>query len=153
MPPKVGCGTAAVIISTGPHEPSVLMIQRKGSHGAGTWSFPGGWIEQGETISEAAERETREEVGLEVLACKEIDYTEDQHPEGIQDICFFVYCLRVEPTTDPEICEPEKIADWEWIPLRKLPFFEKAYPDRKLFMPVKQFFQMGNLAKVKELLP
>jgi len=44
----------------------VLLIQRANEPGRGQWSVPGGAIELGETIQEAARREAREECGLEV---------------------------------------------------------------------------------------
>lgn len=46
----------------------VLLIQRANEPGRGQWSVPGGAIELGETIQEAAQREAREECGLEVEA-------------------------------------------------------------------------------------
>lgn len=42
----------------------VLLIRRVGGEHAGTWAFPGGWLEPGETPEQAARRECEEEVGL-----------------------------------------------------------------------------------------
>jgi 8-oxo-dGTP diphosphatase len=44
----------------------VLLVRRRGSHGTGTWSPPGGYLDFGEHPSDCAVRETREETGLEV---------------------------------------------------------------------------------------
>jgi 8-oxo-dGTP diphosphatase len=44
----------------------VLIVERGKGARAGSWSFPGGHIEPGETAAEAARREVREETGLEV---------------------------------------------------------------------------------------
>lgn len=44
----------------------VLMIKRKFEPNKGRWSLPGGLMEVGEDPEEAAKREVREELGLEV---------------------------------------------------------------------------------------
>jgi len=43
----------------------VLLAQRAGAPGAGLYSLPGGMVEIGETLAEAAARELMEEVGVE----------------------------------------------------------------------------------------
>jgi 8-oxo-dGTP diphosphatase len=47
-------------------EGKVLMIKRKFEPNKGRWSLPGGLLEVGEDPEEAAKREVREELGLEV---------------------------------------------------------------------------------------
>lgn len=44
----------------------VLLVQRGREPGLGRWTIPGGAIEVGETIHEAARREMREECGIEI---------------------------------------------------------------------------------------
>ncbi len=46
--------------------PLVLLARRAANPGAGLWSLPGGRVEAGETLAEAAAREVMEEVGVEV---------------------------------------------------------------------------------------
>ncbi|MEX2643308.1 MAG: NUDIX domain-containing protein [Acetobacterales bacterium] len=58
--PAVGVG---IVILRGR---DVLLIQRGKAQGRGQWSLPGGHQELGETVFEAAERETREETGVEI---------------------------------------------------------------------------------------
>lgn len=48
------------------HEGRILLIQRAQDPGKGFWSFPGGRIELGETILEAAHREVGEETGIDI---------------------------------------------------------------------------------------
>jgi len=44
----------------------VLMIRRGIQPGMGLWSIPGGYVDRGEVVEEAAAREVTEETGLEV---------------------------------------------------------------------------------------
>lgn len=46
----------------------VLMIRRALEPGLGLWSIPGGYIDRGEVVEEAAAREVLEETGLVVVA-------------------------------------------------------------------------------------
>lgn len=53
-------------ISIIPRDGKVLMIQRATDLGYGLWGLPGGYVDRGEVVEEAAIRETLEETGLVV---------------------------------------------------------------------------------------
>ncbi|MCI0422118.1 MAG: NUDIX domain-containing protein [Acidobacteria bacterium] len=49
------------------HQPGgIVLLQRAIEPGYGKWVFPGGYVDRGETVSDAAVREAKEEVNLEV---------------------------------------------------------------------------------------
>ncbi len=77
--PYVGVG--AVVWKDG----KVLLIRRANDPGAGTWSLPGGTQELGETVSETAHREVREESGIEIKNLKLLGaFDSIQHDENGQ---------------------------------------------------------------------
>ena len=119
--PKVGVG---VIVVKGTQ---VLLGKRRGSHGAGTWAFPGGHLEFGESIEECAARELWEETGLRALSIQKSSWTNDLIDATKHYVTLFMIVDRFEGTI--EVKEPEKCETWEWHPWERLP--------EPLFLPVQ----------------
>lgn len=59
--PKVAVGTI-ITDDTG----RIVLVKRAIEPGYGKWVFPGGFIDRGETVEDAAVREAREECGLDI---------------------------------------------------------------------------------------
>ena len=59
--PKIAC--AAIV----PMDGGIVMIQRAIEPAIGKWSFPSGYVNRGEKIEHAVEREVLEECGLETV--------------------------------------------------------------------------------------
>lgn len=69
---------AAVVNSKG----EVLVGQRKqGTHLGGYWEFPGGKLEQGESVAEGLCRELKEELGIVPLSSRPLIRTRHHYPE------------------------------------------------------------------------
>ena len=58
--PRIGIGVIIVRFE------QVLLMKRKNSHGAESWSPPGGHLEFGESLEACAIRETREETAISI---------------------------------------------------------------------------------------
>jgi ADP-ribose pyrophosphatase YjhB (NUDIX family) len=87
-----------------------LLLVRERSHGK--WTLPGGWVDVGESPSEAVVRELREESGYETRAVKLLAlYDRDRHahpphPWHIWKACFLCELLDgVQHDLDDEISE------------------------------------------------
>jgi len=71
-PPAPRVAVGAVVIRAG----SVLLVRRGKAPSDGQWAIPGGSVELGETLQQAAEREILEETGIRIRAGKPV-YTFD----------------------------------------------------------------------------
>lgn len=126
--PKIGVGVIIV------KENKVLIGKRKNSHGEGTWAFPGGHLEFGETPEQCAKREVLEEVGIKVKNLSRVPYTNDIFElEGKHYVTLYIQCEYASGKVTA--MEPDKTESWEWISWEKIP--------KNVFLPLK------NLLKTK----
>lgn len=126
--PKVG--VAIIIIKDG----KVLLGKRKGSHGEGTWAFPGGHLEFGESVEECAARELMEESGLRAGKMRLGPFTNDIfEKEGRHYITLYV--IADHENGEARIMEPEKLEKWGWFGWENLP--------EPLFIPLKNLVKSG----------
>jgi 8-oxo-dGTP diphosphatase len=109
-------GVAVIVIRQG----RVLLGKRKNSHGAGTWQFPGGHLEYGESIEACARRELMEETGLTIDTLRYGPFTNDFfEAEEKHYVTLFVIADRT--TGEPMVREPDKCERWDWFPWAQLP--------------------------------
>ncbi len=78
----------------------VLISQRTThQHLAGLWEFPGGKLEQNESVTDALARELKEELGITVLASQYwMDCTHDYGDKHIHLIVHQVHLFEGEPS-------------------------------------------------------
>jgi len=127
--PRVG---VAVIVR---RRNSVLLGRRLGvTHGTGHWQFPGGHLEPFETVEYCAEREVREETGLDVLVVQRGPFTNDIF-EREQRHYVTLFVLADSAAGAPRVCEPDKCAEWQWFAWDALP--------SPLFLPIQHLLAQG----------
>jgi len=126
--PQVGVGVLVV------QEGLVLLGRRIGSHGAGTWSAPGGKLEFGEELEACARRELLEETGLQARSIDPGPYSNDVFADaGRHFLTVFVVARGISGT--PRNLEPDKCEGWAWFPWDHLP--------TPLFAPLQTLLRIG----------
>lgn len=78
----------------------ILIGQRRKSDSSPLkWEFPGGKVEEGESPEEALRRELREELGVELVRCAEINRVEHRYAHSNEPLEIRFYAVSI---TGPE---------------------------------------------------
>lgn len=117
-----------------------LMGQRKGSHGAGSWSAPGGWLEYQESFEDAAAREIMEETGVKIKNIRFAALTNNIFRDN--DIhSLTVWMIADWGGGEAVINEPDKFIDQKWADFDSLP--------EPLFLPWELLLASHFLKEIK----
>ncbi|MGF1756905.1 NUDIX hydrolase [Photobacterium sagamiensis] len=115
--PKVGIG-----IITVNDRGEILVGKRKNSH-APYYSIPGGHLEIGETFSECAIREMKEETGITIYNPEVIAVTNNLATYRESGKHYISIALLVTDFSgEPELKEPDKCEGWQWVDPNNLPY-------------------------------
>jgi 8-oxo-dGTP diphosphatase len=111
----------------------VLLGKRKGSHGNGEWSFPGGHLEINESIEECAKREVFEETGIVIKndSISKDEYTNDIFIRENKHYITIYQTYNIDEFVIPKLIEPDKCFEWGWFDINNLP--------EPLFLCVKNY--------------
>lgn len=115
-----------------PTERTYLLVLRKDPPAKGIWWLPGGRFYKGETIFACSERKCKDEVGLEVTAVKNLDFTNTIFPDSMWNTqthtVNFLVLATLKNQTNPTIdttCEEYQWKDINCPP--EDPYVLKAY--------------------------
>ncbi|NCU42313.1 MAG: NUDIX domain-containing protein [Candidatus Moranbacteria bacterium] len=130
--PQVGVGGIVV------RGNRVLLGLRKSKHGQGTWAFPGGHLEFGESPEMCIKREILEETGLMIGDEKNREkgpYTNDIFEEGEKKHYITLFFIIRDTVGEPLVKEKEKCEKWEWFLWEEMP--------ENLFLPIVNLKKSG----------
>ena len=115
----------AVGILIRPKDGALLLSTRPpGKAYAGYWEFPGGKIEQGETVGMALQRELQEELGIVITGADVWKVTEHDSPHALVRLH---WCKVSHWDGEFEMREGQAMR-WQQLPLDVTPVLPGAYP-------------------------
>ncbi len=110
-------------------------------HGEGTWTMPGGKLDFGEKLRDAACREVFEETGLRV-DCDNLNLISLTN-NIVSDAHFVTLGWLCEKFSgSPQVKEPDEITKWRWFELGDLP--KEVFPPSRQILENFQTKQIYN---------
>lgn len=127
--------TADVAVVTTEKRPRILLIQRKNDPFAGMWAFPGGFVNEGETLADGARRELFEETSLVVSKLTQLTAVGDpgRDPRGWTVTVLFLARVKLK---DAKAIAADDAARVGWHPMDLLP--PLAFDHAKLMKLVRK---------------
>jgi 8-oxo-dGTP diphosphatase/2-hydroxy-dATP diphosphatase len=110
----------------------ILLGMKKRGFGMGKWNGFGGKVEPGETIEDAAKRETLEECGIVIRSMEQVAVNEFQFDDKMEEI-LEVYLFRVDIFSGEPI-ETEEMRP-EWFAFADIPY-DTMWADDRHWMPL-----------------
>jgi ADP-ribose pyrophosphatase YjhB (NUDIX family) len=121
--PHIGVGITVVIFRDDT-QTDVLLVQRGKEPAKGRWALPGGSIEWGESIAQAAAREVLEETGVRVKVPDEAAFTAldviSRPEEGAPGYHYVLVAVAALCEDGAEPQAADDAADCRWWPLVRL---------------------------------
>ncbi len=102
-----------------------LLIKRAANPDKGLWSVPGGLVEVGERIQEAAIREAKEETCLDVKLVERLGVVDKiEYDESGKVFYHFIIIQYLAEILGGEMCPMDDALEAQWVTLDQLPEFE-----------------------------
>jgi 8-oxo-dGTP diphosphatase len=116
---------------------AVLLVRRARPPFAGMWSFPGGHVEWGERLADAAIREVREETGVSIDQPARIDTIEFLIP-GEAGIGRHIVLLVFEGRyIGGDVVAADDAADARWVPVREIASLDVTREARDIILRIE----------------
>ncbi len=116
----IGISVGALIVN----EKGEIFLTKRGERATnerGTWEIPGGKVQFGETLQDAARREMKEEYGVDLILTYQFPAQDHLIPAEQQHWVPTSFIARITQGQTPTILEPDKCSAIGWFRLDALP--------------------------------
>jgi ADP-ribose pyrophosphatase YjhB (NUDIX family) len=127
----------------------ILLIQERRQPEPRTWKFPGGFMDPGETVKQAVEREVLEETGVRtnfegILGFREI--LDARH--SATD--FYIVCVVSSLSDEIDIIDKREVFQAKWVPLSELSSNTEGEAKYKMFPNAYRFISLLHHRYMKQ---
>ncbi len=123
-------------------EQQLLLGERLSKDESSCWQFPGGHLENNESVTGCARREVLEETGLSIKKLRHLGFTDQLFDIKQQKYMTLLVSCEYK-TGEAQVLEPEKCARWQWFDYRELP--------APLFAPIRNFLSQIAISPGNDL--
>ncbi|MFM7677463.1 MAG: NUDIX domain-containing protein [Roseiflexaceae bacterium] len=117
--PTIAVTTDVVLLCMHTGQLHILLVQRKYPPFAGHWALPGGFVDVGETLATAAQRELYEETGVHDVAVVQIGAFGDPQRDPRRQVVSIAF-VGLSPTLLP-LRNSDETPQVAWFPLHQHP--------------------------------
>lgn len=116
---------------------SVVLVKRMHEPSKGLWSIPGGLVDLGERVEEAAVREVWEETGLKVKIMRLLDVIDNIMRDGDGKIRFhYVLVDYLAHPVDGELRAQSDVLEARWVKAEDLKEYEMTMTAKRLLTKI-----------------
>lgn len=122
----------------------ILLVRRKKDPFEGFLSIPGGFVNQGERVEDAAKREAKEETSLDIELVDILGVYSEPNRDPRGHIMSTVFIGEISPNNKAEALAQDDAAEIKWMTLEELDNTSFAFDHQKILSDYKKWKRSGG---------
>jgi ADP-ribose pyrophosphatase YjhB (NUDIX family) len=122
----------------------ILLVNRKKEPFKGLFALPGGFVNEGEQVEDAAKREAKEETSLDIELVDILGVYSEPNRDPRGHIMSTVFVGKISPNNKVEALAQDDAAKIEWIDLEDVDNTHFAFDHQKIISDYKKWKQSGG---------